>query len=250
LIATLVVLFLAVSPAVGAATLRAVVPVAGSTDGAFGSKFRTSVQLHNRSEVEMRGSIVIRAAGIAGTPGDPSIPYVLAPHQTISHDDFFADAGLSGLVSMDFEVEEGGVPTIVARVFDEKGDELGTTGVGVRAVSPKDAIAAGETATLIAPPDTTRLRFAIGARTLGEGVRMRVVVRDGTGALQADLGEMGFPPHFFVQRPATEFLLGAAVEPSGSVAIEVIEGSVIIYGTSTDNKTNDPSVQIVRPEEN
>jgi hypothetical protein len=241
-----VLVLISVSPSLFAASLRAVVPVVGSTQGAFGSHFKTSLQIHNRSEVEMRGKIVIHPAGVPATESDPSLPYVLAPHQTVSFDDVVADLGLTGLGSMDFVVEAGGVPTIVARAYDEKGEAFGTTGVSVRAVSPRDALVAGEAASLLAPPDLTRFRFNIGIRTLDRGARMRIVVRDATGVTRAGIGEASFPANYFIQRPAREFLAGVSLDPNWSVSFEMIEGAAILYGTATDNTTNDSSLQIIR----
>jgi hypothetical protein len=40
--------------------------------------------------------------------------------------------------------------------------------------------------------------------------------------------------------------LGAAPGPSDSVSITVDAGSAIVYGASTDNKTQDPAIQIAR----
>lgn len=240
----LVVIGLSVSTS--AANLRAVVPVVGSTEGAFGSSFRTSLQIHNRSTGEMRGSIVIHPAGVPASESDPTLPYVLAPRETISYEDVVAAAGLQGLGSMDIVVGAGGVPAIVVRAYDEKGDEQGTTGVSVAAVSPKDALAAGQSAALLVAPDLGKFRFNIGVRTLGDGVRMRVAVRDPEGQVRAELGELAFPAHYFVQRPASEILMGLPLAANESVIFEVIEGSVIVYGTTTDNTTNDPSLQIVR----
>ena len=227
-----------------AGSLRAIVPVVGSTQGAFQSHFKTSLQIHNRSDVEMRGTIVIHPAGVAATESDPALPYVLAPHATLSFDDIVASVGIRGLGSLDFVVESGGVPAIVARAYDEKGEDLGTTGVSIRAVSPKHALRVGEQGSLIAPPDMQRYRFNIGVRTLADGARVRFIVRSADGAERVTAGEISWPPHYFVQRSAAEMLGGTVLEPSDSVSFEVVEGSLFLYGATTDNTTNDPSIQM------
>ena len=190
--------------------------------------------------------IVIHPAGASANDSDPSLPYLLVPHQTVSYDDVVAEMGLSGLGSMDFIVDEGGVPTIVARAYDEKGLEEGTTGVSVRAVSPKNALEAGDQASLLVPSDLERFRFNIGIRTLEEGVRLRLAIHDETGALVADLGEISFAAHYFIQNPASQFLMGTPPNAGESVLVEVVEGSAFLYGTTTDNTTNDPSLQIAQ----
>lgn len=225
--------------------LRAIVPVVGSTQGGFGSHFRTSLQLHNRTPREMRGTMLIRPAGALADEDNRSLPYVLAPHETIWFEDVVASAGVEGLGSLDFVVEQGGVPTIVARAYDDQGEE-GTAGVSIRPVAPSEALSAGELASLIAPSDLTRFRFNIGLRTLGEGVRMNVVVYEANGTIAAHLGQRTYGPHAFLQQPSAAFLGGLVLSANQSVVLEVIEGSVIVYATSTDNITNDPSLQIAR----
>jgi hypothetical protein len=228
--------------------LRAIVPVVGSTAGAHGSNFKTSLQLYNRTVREMRGSLVIRPAGAASDADNRSLPYVLAPHQTVGFEDIVAAAGIEGLGSMDIVVERGGVPTIVARAYND-GGEAGTTGVSVQPVAPRDAVKAGETGVLIVPADLTRFRFNIGVRTLGEGARIMVRIYDANGTIRATPGQMSFAPHSFTQQPASQLLGGQELAANQSIAFEVLEGAAILYGTSTDNLTNDPSLQIARGSE-
>lgn len=223
--------------------LRAVVPVVGSTQGGFGSHFRTSLQLHNRTTREMRGTMLIRPAGAVSDEDNRSLPYVLAPHETVWFEDIVASAGVEGLGSMDFVVEQGGVPTIVARAYDDQGEE-GTAGVSVRPVAPADALSEGQSASLIAPADLARFRFNIGLRALGEGVRMNVIIYDADGTIASHLGQRTYGAHRFLQQPSASFLGGYTLTANQSVVLEVIEGSAIVYATSTDNTTNDPSLQI------
>ncbi|HEY5611246.1 MAG TPA: hypothetical protein VIL97_08560, partial [Thermoanaerobaculia bacterium] len=124
--------------------LGAVVPVVGSTQGGFGANFKTSLQIHNRTTHEMGGMLVVRPAGKGSGEGIRSIPYELLPHETKHYDDVVAELELSGLASLDVMVLQGGVPTIVARAYDEKGEAGGTTGVSVRPITPKHALEAGE----------------------------------------------------------------------------------------------------------
>lgn len=219
---------------------RAIVPVVGSTAGAQGSNFRTSLELHNRSARPMKGTLLIRPAS-AGAP--VGVPYSLAPHQTVFFEDIVASAGVSGLGSMDVYVEQGGVPTIVARAYDDKGSG-GTTGVSVRPVSPADALASGDRGALIVPADLARFRFNIGVRSLAEGADVAIVIYNSDGSIAANLGTIRFAPDAFTQQPASQLLGGRTLAANQSIAFEVVQGAAIIYGTSTDNVTNDPSLQI------
>ena len=124
----LVLLSLAlVAAPIDAAVLRGIIPVSGSTEGAFGSNFRTSLQLSNRTDRRQIGRLVFHPAGASASDADPSMPYALEPHQTIGYEDVVAAIGATGLGSIDLVVEEGGVPVVVTRAFDDKGDQ-GTTG--------------------------------------------------------------------------------------------------------------------------
>jgi hypothetical protein len=228
--------------------LRAIVPVVGSTAGGHGSNFKTSLQLYNRSPREMRGTMVIRPAGAVSEADNRSLPYVLAPHQTVWFEDIVDSAGIAGLGSMDFVVEQGGVPTIVARAYND-GAAAGTTGVSVPPVAPIDAVRAGAMGVLIVPADLMRFRFNIGIRTLGEGARIMVRLYDANGTIRATPGQMSFAPHSFTQQPASQLLGGQELAANQSIAFEVLEGAAILYGTSTDNLTNDPSLQIARGSE-
>jgi hypothetical protein len=231
---------------VDAATLRGVIPVAGSTGGAFGSNFRTSLQLANRTDRVQAGRLVFHPAGASASETDPSLPYTLEPHQTIGYDDVVAAMGVTGLGSIDLLVDEGGVPAIVARAYDDKVD-LGTVGTSVSLVATTDALAAGDTTSLVVPRDLDRFRFNIGVRTLDQGATILMKVYDSSGIEHDVIGPMTLAPSYFVQRPAAEFV-GVALKASDAVAITVVEGSVIVYGTVTDNTTNDPSIHIATRE--
>src|SRR5687767_9607339 len=85
-----------------AQTVRAILPVAGSAEGAFGSLFKTELQLNNRSTVEVSGTMVFHPIGRSASAGDPRLSYTLAPHQTLEYEDVVAALGTSGLGSIDF----------------------------------------------------------------------------------------------------------------------------------------------------
>jgi len=232
--------------AVDAGTLRAVIPVAGSTTGAFGSNFRTSLQLSNRTARVQMGSLVFHPAGESASPSDPTLPYKLEAYQTISYEDVVAEMGASGLGTIDLVVESGGVPALVARAYDDQ-QEKGTAGTGIDLVATADALSKGDSTTLIVPYDLERFRFNIGVRTLNTGGLAHVRVIDASGTTQAEIGPLTFGPNFFVQKPAAE-LLGTTLHANDSIAITVDDGDLIIYGTLTDNTTNDPAIHIATRE--
>jgi hypothetical protein len=241
------VLLLAGMSATGlSAATRAVIPVAGSTAGAHGSNFKTELQLNNRSAQPMSGTLVFHAAGRSAAASDPSLDYTLAPHETKSFEDVVAEFGVTGLGSVDIVSEGKGVPTVVARAFDDAG-AAGTKGVTIPSIAPDNALQTGESSALIVPMDLQRYRFNVGIRTLSAGAKLRVTVYGANGFGRAVV-DVPLAADFFVQQPA-DALIGGTLLSDEALVFEVVEGSAIIYGTTTDNTTNDPSIQFAtRPQ--
>jgi hypothetical protein len=222
--------------------VRAILPVVGSTAGAFGSNFKTGVQLHNRGEETMRGVLVFHAQGAPASASDPSAAYELAPKQTLAFDDLVASMGASGLGSLDVIPTEGGIPAVVARAYDDRA-ENGTAGATIRLVDPRDALVPGARGILVLPASLDQFRFNVGVRSLGAGATLRMTVYGQSGIARHTI-ERSYAAHLFEQRAASDFL-GTAILANESVDIEVLAGSAIVYGTTTDNVSNDPSVQNV-----
>lgn len=219
---------------------RALLPVAGSLKGGFGSDFKTSAQLHNRTDRAAKGQIIFRQANAPALPTDPKIAYDLEPRATISYDDIVAAFGVQGLGSIDVLASEGAIPAIVARVYDDQPE--GTNGTGVPLVDARDALVAGEHASLIAPGDSVRYRFNVGIRSLTGGAIVKITVYNEEGFERSSTVRT-FDPNFFTQQPASEFVFGT-VAANDAIGLEVVAGSAVIYGTTTDNATNDPAIQL------
>jgi hypothetical protein len=91
----------------------------------------------------------------------------------------------------------------------------------------------------------TRFRLNIGIRTLEQGAAMTIVVRDREGIVLKTL-DRSFSATYFEQTSSSGFLLGLALAGGESISIQLTSGSAFIYGATTDNKTNDPSIQFAR----
>jgi hypothetical protein len=102
----------------------------------------------------------------------------------------------------------------------------------------------GQDAVLVAPADTAKFRFNIDVRTLSNGASITVTVRDPTGAVTQTLTK-SYPAFFFQQGSAADFL-GAPLGANSSIEIRVDSGSLIVYGVTADNITQDPSLQLAR----
>lgn len=233
------VLCLAAAPAFAqpAPDAAAILPVVGSTGGAHGANFKTQLQMSNRTPDVTSGWLRYRPAAKAAEVLE--LRFDLGAHATIAWDDVVAAFERTGLGSMDVVLDEGELPLIVARAYDDQ--EAGTTGATIEPRLPDQALQRGERATLIVPPDRGAFRYNIGVRTLDAGAALRLTVRSQAG-IERHVAQLTFEPHWFEQRAADQ-VAGTVLLPNESISIEVLNGSVIVYGTTVDNRTNDSSIQ-------
>jgi hypothetical protein len=225
----------------------AVLPAVGSSPGAFGAMFRTSVQLHNHLTSRIRGRIVFHAAGAQGTEADPSLAYDLAPGETVSFSDLLPAIGIEkGLGSADVVPDPLGtaLPLLVTRIYND-GGAAGTAGMTMDTARLDDALTAGTSGIVVAPMNPASMRMNVGIRTLGEGATFTVVLRDRSGAVVTSR-QVSYPPTYFLQ-PSAQDLLGAAVTADATLNFSMEAGAAIIYASTTDNTTQDTQVQIARP---
>lgn len=235
--------------ATGTATesVYAVLPVAGSTPGSFGSFFRTSLQIGNGNFGDTSGRLVFHPAGVAGSSSDPSLSFTVAAKGTINYDDIVQTMGQTGLGTIDVVLPSGaGTPLVVSRIFDDAG-AAGTKGFTEEAVplaGDKQVLFAGATGFIIGPSDLTRFRYNIGIRTLLEGAFITFTVRDSGGNVVRTV-DVTYDPTFFTQQPA-DTLLGGPLPPNALIQVSVSSGSAVVYGATVDNTTNDPSAEFVK----
>jgi hypothetical protein len=219
----------------------AILPAVASANGAFGSLFRTGVQIQNPASSAIAGSIVFHTAGAPGATSDPFLSYSLRPGETQNIADLLPAMGQSGLGSADIVSTSGSLPTVVARVFNDAGAN-GTTGFTEDLVKPQNALGAGDQFVLLVPADLAHFRYNIGVRTLGTGAAITVTQRSSAGTVVNTVSKT-YAPIYFEQVGVAAFL-GATPSANDSLTITVNSGSLFIYGATTDNTTQDPSVQL------
>jgi len=222
-----------------------VIAVVGSLPGNFGSYFRTSVQLYNPQTTAISGKIIFHTVGVSGSLTDPSLAYVLAPGKTLTYADLLPAMGIaSGIGTADLVADlNSAFPSALVRVFND-GGAAGTTGLTEELMRTGDALLPGDLAVLITPSDATKLRLNIGVRTLDAGATMQLTVRDRDGNV-VKTASKAFDPTFFQQSTAAD-LTGYTFTGGESISIEITGGSAFLYGATTDNTSNDPSVQFAR----
>jgi hypothetical protein len=224
--------------------LTRVLPAAGAVQG-NGAFFRTSVQLNNQSGSPLTGKLVFHRAGVPATPSDPSLPFSLAPSQTLSYPDVVTTMGTSGLGSLDV-LTNGAVPPIVTgRIFSDAG-AAGTSGFTEEGLPPGDALQYiySPIGILILPADLTNFRMNIGVRTLEAGATLSVAWYSADGTFQGVRNGIAYPANYFEQVSVNQFTGSPTLAAGGSLRIQMAAGSAFVYASTTDNRTQDSSMRI------
>lgn len=220
------------------APLVATLPVVGSAPGNFGSFFRTSLQLSN-PEFTNRVSVhlVFHPQGQSAQPGDPSTDLTLEGGRTVSYLDFPQMFGLTGVGSLDFFATGGKMPVITARVYNDNG-AAGTQGFTEGAVLPASIMRAPHYGVLPYPADLANSRMNVGVRTFDQGATIQFTPFSATGTLRSSTTKT-YPPNYFEQFNAASI----ASLGDGWMSVYVTAGTAVVYGSYTDNRTNDSSMK-------
>ncbi|HXH92660.1 MAG TPA: hypothetical protein VNN25_13845 [Thermoanaerobaculia bacterium] len=222
-----------------------ILPVVGSVPGTGGSYFKTSLQFFNAKTTAISGKIVFHPQAASGSASDPSLAYVIQAGKSLFYPDLLPAMGVaSGLGSADVIADAGtAFPVTLVRVFND-GGVAGTTGLALDLMALSDALQNGESGVLIAPADT-RFRLNIGVRTLESGASMTLTVRDKDGAV-VKTASQSFGPTFFRQLGSSSILDGYTLAGGETITVQITSGSAFVYGSTTDNTTQDPSVQFAK----
>jgi hypothetical protein len=219
-----------------------IVPVVLSAPGTFGSLFKTGVQMTNPGPNVITGRLVFHPQSKSASADDPNVPFQLLGGQTLSFPDIVAALGQTGAGSLDVISTSSPPPLIVTRVFND-GGAAGTSGFTEPAVDPADALTQFDSARLVTPADPSNFRLNVGVRTLGLGAAVVVTLTSTSGTELASISR-SYPAEYFEQVSASAFLNGLTPGANQTISITVNSGSLIVYGATADNRTNDSSVQL------
>jgi hypothetical protein len=228
----------------GGSNPAAVIPVAISSPGQLGANFRTAAQLYNPSTTAITGKLVFHAQGVSGSASDPSLPYSLTPGQTTFLGDVVAALAQTGIGSLDIVPSTGALPVASIRVYNDGGVN-GTTGFTEQEFKPAEALSAGNRGVIVGPFDPLLYRLNIGVRTLATGATINITVRASTGTVLKTLSR-SYAPNFFEQTDATSFVGGLLLAANQTITVDVVQGSLFIYGATADNRTNDPALDFAK----
>jgi hypothetical protein len=215
--------------------VAAVVPVVGSTAGGL-TFFRTDLQAANPGEGTISGKYVFHPAGRPAAPGDPSLAYSIGHFSAVAVTDIVAAMGQTGLGSLDVVPATGVPPRLTMRVYSD-GGAAGTAGFTEEAMTLDRALDSDGASVLAAPADLTNFRMNVGVRTLDDGATIRV---QGVGT---DIAHT-YAPNYFEQGTLAAFL-GTTPVANRLYLVTVQSGSLFAYTTTTDNRTNDSSIQFI-----
>jgi hypothetical protein len=215
---------------------KSVVPIAGSTAGAFGGRFKTSLRLVSNGPEE-RGRIVFHPAGAVATASDPSLSYSLgAAGEAIVFDDIVAQMGRTGVGSLDIVPDADAssvLPNVEARLYNDAA--TGTFGTFTNAVYPIDYL---EPPALTFTIPSEPFRINLGLRTLTTA-RAKALIYGLNGRLR-DFRDLEWPADYTILGTVSQ-ILGQSVEP-GEVVTILFDGAAIPFYTLTENRTNDPAL--------
>lgn len=224
-----------------------VIPVVGSTAGRYGSFFRSTVTLTNDSNYALEGRLIYHPAQTVFSGTDPRVDFSIPARSSVTYPDFVADIGRSGLGTLDLYTN-GYTPTVTVRVFNDE-DTLGTAGFTEEMVRPLEMFGlANNPNTVAVMPivhDTTFQRMNVGIRTLGSPATVVIEVWSAVGVYLGNAVPRTYPANYFEQVPMDVFISGLTPPPGGMLRLFVTGGPAAFYTTTTDNRTNDSSMNMV-----
>lgn len=228
-------------------TRKSVIPIVGSTPGANGALFKTSLKL-TATAPNMSGRLIYHPQGVPGSPNDPSIPYSFTEvGQELAFADIVAAFGQSGIGTIDI-VPDGPnyfVPLAEVRLFNVRPDG-GTFGTLEAQTQGFDFLS--EVQTTNRPRSITvtvpgpELRLNLGLRTFSFGMTMVTVTRNGQ-RIHMKLHELF--GDFLLFGSAADITGFHDLRPGDVIRIQAMTAAAVPFYTLTDNMTNDPSLFVV-----
>lgn len=212
----------------------AVIPAAGAATGVGNSQFKTDVQLSNDTFALETGRFIYHRAQVSGTSSDPFLAYSVPANSSVLITDVVGKMGLSGVGSIDIVAAVGDLPVASVRVYTDGGAD-GTSGFTEEVFPPDLALRTNDYVVLQPPADLTKFRMNVGVRTLGQGAT--ISVNGGP--------PKSYPANWFEQVGLSTFLANGSASTTGFTTISVSAGSLFIYASTTDNKTNDSAIKFL-----
>lgn len=239
------------------ATHKRVVPLVGSSAGANGALFKTSLTLYRIPLT--KGKVYFRPAGTVASDNDPHLAYEFGDNgdaNAVLHwDDVVAAMGATGVGTLEIIPDRQtrqAVPEVEARVYNVMPDGS-TFGSREEAVLPSDYISIPwnqqRALGITAKTNYANFRRNIGFRTITAVSYHAAVQRPGE---QPRIEIDGSAPAAYTEFKSVDAFIGQHVNDDEEVVVTFYYGAgdrmyVIPFYTQTDNSTNDPTVVVGSP---
>ena len=220
---------------------RATIPLVGSTPGANGSVFKTSLRLRG-TRSNQRGMLIFHPANVPGRDTDPSITYHLpGTVSVLEFDDIVAAFGQTGIGSIDivpdFNSEHGWtVPFAEVRLFNVTPN--GTFGTIGWQTQVHDFLGEDAVTSLSVNVPSPELRVNLAVRSWAATTVTVELFRQGSVIA---FKEFDLDRDFLLFNSAVA-MLQTDVQPGDIITIRIPEGGAVPLYTVTDNRTNDPAL--------
>jgi hypothetical protein len=220
--------------AASAATL--IVPVAGSTVGANGSRWESELTLHNTANRSIVATLVFHDQSGPAETATVTIP----ARNTIALNDVvrtrFNREGSVGAIEITLADADMNRIAVSSRTANVGGE--GEFGQDIPAVKTSDAAASGDLAVIAGPTSAADFRFNAGLYAIeNTTVRWELVRADGTSAVSTTLSYKGGVQNQY----SVPALFQADLQDNDVVHAAVTSGTAIFYGSIVRQDTGDPS---------
>lgn len=230
--------------ATGSAALVGTIPGAGVTAGAAGSSFNTSFSITNPSANPVEITFAYRAVG-QGPTTHPILTTVNVPAGGTKSPKLSDLLSITGIGSFDVYTN-GATPIVNARIYNDTG--AGTNGFTVPMVTPNAVAHEFDRLWLTIPSDLSADRMNIGVRTFANGATMNCLVWNSNGV--AAIGVTKTYDAYATTLESLQSFFGGdsrALAAGGSIQCTTttdVKSDLILYGTVTDNRTNDSAMYV------
>ncbi|HEX3108887.1 MAG TPA: hypothetical protein VHU41_07315, partial [Thermoanaerobaculia bacterium] len=213
-------------------------PGAGVTGGASGSSFNTSFSITNPSNDLVTLTFTYRSGG-----GAPVTATLDVPGNSTKSPKLTDLMSINGVGSIDV-YSTGATPIVNARIYNDTGS--GTNGFTEPLVAPAAAAHEFDRMWLNIPSDLSAYRMNIGVRTFASGAIFGCAVLSANGTTVTGVNKT-YGPNATSLEPLQSFFNNDpnALAAGGSIRCNFSfsnRSDVILYGTVTDNHTNDSAM--------
>lgn len=215
-----------------------VVPAAGSTSGAAGSRWQSELTLHNSGPQALTVSVRYRV----GSTATGAVAYTIPARSTRSVNDIVRTAfdreGTVGALVIELADRDARRLAIASRTYNVSA--AGEFGQDIPAVNIEEASIAGDVTVLAGPSSAAAYRFNFGVYAhAASTVRWSLLRAGGSVVATKDVTYAAGEHAQYNAGVAT--LFSAEAQDNDTVHADVVSGRAIFYGSSVNAASGDPT---------